>query len=375
VALSLVLLAAAGVLIRTLAELRGIDTGIERSDGVIVAYPEPAQPSAYDGIDNDAYYPQLLARIAAIPGVERASVSLLKPRTGRGFRDAVVRQGAPAATGVAATRSPVAPGFFDAVGIGLIKGRDFDWRDQSRSAGVTILSASLARRLFGDANPLGQRVRVGIDPARDAPEVIGVVRDARVFYLKTDDAFAAYTAALQDPAASYKCFVIRGERVLAADLMRAVEGLGRERLGNVVTLQSITDQSLLLERLAALVSGFFGSVVLLLAGVGLFGLLAQQSCSVEGDRIRIAVGADHRRVVSEVVRKGLTVTVAALVVGVVLALAGVRGVEALLFGIIPQDPLTLSTAAAALVAVSLVATIVPALRATRVDPITTLRGD
>lgn len=376
VALSLVLLAAAGVLVRTLAELRRIDTGIERSDAVVVAYPEPAQPGAYDGIDNDAYYRQVLARIEALPGVERASVSLLKPGIGGGFREAVVRQGTSAAAGVAATRTPVAPGFFDALGIRLINGRDFDWRDESRSQRVAILSESLARRLFGNTDPLGQRVRVGLDPARDALEVIGVVRDARVYELRTDDAFAAYTAALQDPAPSYKCFVVRSETLSAADLRRAVEELGRERLGNVVTLRWITDQSLLLERLAAMISGFFGSIVLLLAGVGLFGLLAQTVAQRRKEiGIRIAVGADYRRVVSEIVRKGLAVTVTGLVVGGALALVGMRVVEALLFGVGPRDPMTLSTAAAALVAVAVVASIVPALRAARVDPITALRGD
>ena len=138
--------------------------------------PGEAHPGAYDGLDNDAYYQQVLRRIEALPGVRRASVSLTKPGTGGGFRDAVVRLGdRQEAAGVAATRSPVAPGFFAAVGIPVVKGRDFEWRDNSRGLGVTILSQSLARRLFGDADPVGQRVRVGLDPSRDALEVIGVV--------------------------------------------------------------------------------------------------------------------------------------------------------------------------------------------------------
>ncbi len=261
-ALSLVLLTAAGLLVRSLSELRGLNTGIERSEDVFVAYPEAAHPGAYQGLDNDAYYQQVLARIEALPGVSRASVSLLNPGTGGGFRDTVIRLGdLPDAAGPAATRSPVAPGFFAAVGLAVVKGRDFEWRDNSRGRRVTILSESLARRLFGDADPLGQRVRVGLDPARNDLEVIGVVADARLYDLKNPDVFAAYTPALQDQNASFKCFVVRGENVSFAALTQAVESLGRERMGEVTTLRHITDRSLLLERLAAMMSSFFGSLV------------------------------------------------------------------------------------------------------------------
>jgi hypothetical protein len=120
-----------------------------RSD-VFVAYPGDAYPGACDGIDNDTYDPQVRRRIEALPGVTRASVSLLKPGTGGGGLDAVVRLGeTQEAAGVTATRSPVAPGFFAAVAIPVVKGRDFEWRDNSGGRRVTILSQSLARRLFG----------------------------------------------------------------------------------------------------------------------------------------------------------------------------------------------------------------------------------
>ena len=376
-ALSLVLLTTAGVLIRSLSELRAVKTGIERSADVVVAYPREAHPGAYDKLDNDAYYPQVLRRIEALPGVKRASVSLLKPGTGGGFRDAVVRLGdIQEAAGVAATRSPVAPGFFAAVGIPVVNGRDFEWRDNSRGLRVTILSQSLARRLFGDADAVGQRVRVGLDPSRDGLEVIGVVADARLYDLKSTDVFAAYTPALQDQNASFKCFVIRGDNLSFASLKEAVESLGREQVGNIVTLQYITDRSLLLERLTALMSSFFGSLVLLLAGVGLFGLMSYAVAQRRREiGIRMALGADRLRVVRDVVRDGLTVTLAGLAVGVVAALVAVRVVRTLLFGVTPQDPLTLAGAAASLIAIAILACAVPASRAARVDPVIALRGE
>ena len=376
-ALSLVLLTTAGVLIRSLSELRAVKTGIERSDDVVVAYPREAHPGAYDKLDNDAYYPQVLRRIEALPGVKRASVSLLKPGTGGGFRDPVVPLGdIQEAAGVAATRSPVAPGFFAAVGIPVVNGRDFEWRDNSRGLRVTILSHSLARRLFGDADAVGQRVRVGLDPSRDVLEVIGIVADARLYDLKSTDVFAAYTPALQDQDASFKCFVIRGDNLSFASLKEAVESLGREQVGNIVTLQYITDRSLLLERLTALMSSFFGSLVLLLAGVGLFGLMAYAVAQRRREiGIRMTLGADRHRVVRDVVRDGLTVTLAGLAVGVVAALAAVRVVRTLLFGVTPQDPLTLAGAAASLIAIAILACAVPASRAARVDPVIALRGE
>jgi ABC-type antimicrobial peptide transport system permease subunit len=241
---------------------------------------------------------------------------------------------------------------------------------------VTVISRSLARHLFGNDSPVGERVRIGLDPSAAPVEVIGVVEDARVYDLRSDDTLAAYTAALQDPAANFKCFVIRGDDVSAADIMRAVSALGRERMGSVVTLRFITDQSLLLERLAAMLSGFFGTLVLLLASVGIFGLLAQRVAQRRSEiAIRMAAGADRRRVISEVVRRGLGVTAAGLALGSILSVWTVRLVETLLFGVAPDDPVTLVTAAGALFTAAILASIVPALRAARVDPMTALRGD
>jgi predicted permease len=376
-AFSLILLTMAGVLIRSLTELRALKTGIERSDGVYVAYPAPAGPNAYGHIDNDTYYPQLLQRIEAVPGVTRASASLLKPGTGGGFRDAVARFGQTEdAAGVLATRSPVSPGFFEAVGIPVVNGRAFDWRDNARGTRVTMLSQSLSRRLFGNTDPVGQRVRVGVDPSRAGLEVVGVVADARLYDLKSADVYAAYTPALQDESVDNKCLVIRGSHISLAAIKDAVEGLGHERLGDMVTLQYITDRSLLSERLTALMSSFFGSLVLLLAGLGVFGLMSYAVAQRRREiGIRMALGASRGRVVRDVVRDGLTVTLVGLAVGVLAALATVGIVKTLLFGVTPQDPLTLAVAGASLVAIAILACSVPASRAARVDPMITLRGE
>jgi putative ABC transport system permease protein len=258
----------------------------------------------------------------------------------------------------------------------VLSGRDFDWRDTSDGQGVTILSQSLARRLFGDADPLGQRVRVGLDPSRGDLEVIGVVADARLYDVKDPDVFAAYTPALQDRNASYKCFVVRGDNVSFRAVTEAVESLGYERMREMVSLQYITERSLLVERLTALMSSVFGALVLLLAGVGLFGLM---SYSVSQRRrefgIRMALGADRRRVVTDVLRDGLRVTLAGLAAGTMAAIGAVQLVRTLVFGVTPQDPLTFAAATGLLVAIALLACSVPAARAARVDPMIAIRAE
>jgi predicted permease len=376
VALSLVLLTSAGLLIRSLSQLRAVDTGIERSEAVFVAYPEAVRPGVYASVDNDSYYREVLTRIEALPGVTRAGISLLKPGSGGGFRDAVIPIDATSdAAGVAATRSPVSPGFFAAVGIRIVKGRDIDWRDGSRGQPVTILSESLAQRLFGARDPIGQYVRVGLEPTRPL-EVIGVAADARLYDLKDPDMMAAYTPALQDRNASLKCFVIRAGDFPSAGLRTAIEQMGLERVGNIVTLRYITDRSLLLERLTASISSFFGSLVLLLAGVGLFGLMSQTVTQRRKEiGIRMTVGADRARIVGDIVRSALMVTLSGVVVGLLASLGSVRLVESLVFGISAEDPMTFLLAAASLVLAALVACAVPAWRASRIDPLIALRAE
>jgi ABC-type antimicrobial peptide transport system permease subunit len=217
---------------------------------------------------------------------------------------------------------------------------------------------------------------VGLDPSRDVLEVIGIAADARLYNLKSPDVLAAYTPALQDQNVNFKCFVVRGDNVSLASLTEAVESLGREQVDDIVTLQYITDRSLLLERLTALMSSFFGSLVLLLAGVGLFGLMSYAVAQRRREvGIRMALGADRDRVVRNVVGEGLAVTLAGLAGGAVIALVAVRVVRPLLYGVTPQDPLTLAGAAASLLAIAILACAVPAWRAARVDPMVALRSE
>ncbi len=377
VALSLVLLATAGVLVRSLGAVRAIASGIERTDDVYVAYTW-GRPGGFDGVDNDVYYPNLLRRVAELPGVRGVSASLYKPGTSGTLRELVAAGGETAILerGISSDRTPVAPGFFDAVGIRLVSGRDFAWSDRSQAPRVAILSQSLARRLFAGRDPIGQRIHIGLQPDRPDAEVIGIAADARLYNVKNPDLVAVYTPALQDPQANYKCLVIRGGSVGFQDVKRAVESLGRENLFRMVTLRYISERALLQERLTAMFSTFFSALALLLAAIGVYGLMAY---TVEQRRreigIRVALGADARRVMTGIVRDGVSVTLAGAAVGFAAALASVQLVKTLLYGIAPHDPITLIAAPLSLLLIAALACAIPALRAARVDPIVALRAE
>jgi putative ABC transport system permease protein len=378
IALSLVLVANAGLLVRSLSEVRSIQSGISRTDGVFVAYPSP-RAGGYDHLDSDVYYQQVLGRISAVPGVHRASASLLKPATdGTGWLDLVAPIAEPSVLerGVQSTRTPVSPGFLDAVGVQVVKGRDFSWQDGSRGRPVTILSQSLARRLFGTGDPIGHRVRIGLTPERQDVEVIGVAADARLYDVKNPNLMAVYVPALQDPSANNKCFVIRGTNVPYGALKQAVESLGREDLGGMVTMRYITDRALLQERLMAMLSGFFGALALLLSGIGLYGLMAYLVAQRQREMgIRVALGADTARIMRDVIRDGLAVSLGGVATGLVAALAASQLIKSLLFGVTPRDPITMLATPAVLVAIAILASVVPAIRAARVDPMIALRAE
>ena len=175
VGLSLVLLINAGLLVRSLQAIRAVDSGL-RTDNVFVVYPGP-KPGGYQGVDHDSYYPAVLQRLAAIPGVRGASASLFKPAAGGGAAPEPVSRvgGAAGSSEVPAVRTPVSPGFFDTLGLPVLTGRDFEWRDHSRSRRVAVLSRALADRLFGGGAAVGQRIRIGVAPADQDVEVVGIV--------------------------------------------------------------------------------------------------------------------------------------------------------------------------------------------------------
>ena len=378
VGLSLVLLMNAGLLVRSLQKIRTVESGI-RTDDVFVVYPA-ARPGGYQGVDHDSYYPAVLQRLGAVAGVRDVSISLSKPAAGVGAVPEPVSRAA-AAPGaspeVPAVRSAVSPGFFATLGLPVLTGRDFDWRDHSRGRRVAVISQTLADRVFGGRAAVGQRIRIGVAPENQDVDVIGIVADARLYNLKDSNVAAAYVPALQTPDPAGKCYVVRGQGVSLAAIRQAVESLGIELVNSrVESLTFIVGRALLQERLVAAFAAFFGALALLIAGIGLYGLTSYHVSERRREiGIRMALGADAGRVMVGVVRDAVRITAVGVLAGGAAALAAAQLLRTLLFGVTTYDPVTMIAAPALLLITAIAAGLEPAARAARVDPVLTLRAE
>lgn len=375
VGVSLVLLVHAGLLVRSLQEVRAVPSGMDASD-VTIAYPSE-RPGGYRNVDNDSYVRNLVARLEQIPGVQRAAISNFKPAGGGIGGGEIVAKAAsaPDAEGVAATFMSVSPHLFDVLRMPMRNGRDFGWGDDSRSRRVAVVSQTLAQRLFKDAPALGQRVRVGVHPHRQDLEIIGVVADAHVYDLKDPNLASIYVASLQEPElVDGKCLVIRGTGVSPQIIDAAISPFGHETVSHAESLTYIVDRVLLQDRLTAMFGTFFGAIALLLAAVGLYGLLSfEVGQRLREMAIRIALGAERRDVIERVVRDGVGIAAVGLAAGVLLALGSVEILRSFIFGVSPYDITTIVVAVAALAIIAILACLLPALRASNADPTSILR--
>ena len=376
VGVSLMLLVHAGLLIRSLQHVRAVSSGMDVSD-VLVAYPSP-RPGGYRNIDNDSYFRNLVARLEQIPGVERVAISNFKPAGGAlGGGEFVANAAGPTpdAEGVRATFMSVSPQLFDVLRIPVADGRDFGWGDRSQSRRVAVVSQTLARRLFGAGPVLGQRVRVGTHPRRQDIEVVGVVGDAHIYHLKDPNLASIYVASLQEPElVDGKCLVIRGTGVSLQAVDAAVSPFGYEFVSRSESLTYIVDRVLLQDRLTAMFATFFGATALLLAAVGVYGLMSfEVSQRLREMAIRLALGAGRRDLLKHVLGDGVGITLVGLAAGALLALSSVGVLRSLIFGVTPYDVTTIAAAVSILAAIATLACVLPALRASRADPTSILR--
>jgi predicted permease len=375
VAVSLMLLVHGGLLIRSLQKVRAVSSGMDVSN-VVVAYPT-ARPGGYQNVDNDGYFRNLVARLELIPGVQRAAISNFKPAGGGvgGGELVASAESAPDAEGVRATFMSVSPQLFDVLRIPMREGRDFRWSDQSRSPRVAVVSQALAQRLFNGAPGLGRRVRVGLHPGRQDIEIVGVVGDAHIYDLKDPNLASIYVAALQEPElVDGKCLVIRGSGLSLQAIDARLAPFGYETVSRAESVEYIVDRVLLQDRLVAMFATFFGAIALLLAAVGVYGLMSfEVNQRLREIAIRVALGADRRTVVRTVVGDGVGIATVGLVAGVLLALSSVEVLRSLIFGVTPYDVTTIAAAIATLSSVATLACVPPALRASRADPTSILR--
>jgi ABC-type antimicrobial peptide transport system permease subunit len=266
---------------------------------------------------------------------------------------------------------------FEALGIPLLRGRDFTYNDGEETQKVAILSATLERQLFGEGLGIGQHVRLSSRPEWQDVEVVGIANDSHVFDIRGNNRAAIYTAAVQSgPASHYKCLIARAPESTTPRLREAIESFGVEVMSRTQTLDYARNRAILQERLMAGLSGYFAVLALMLVSAGIYGLLSYVlSLRRKEIGIRMALGADAPRMTRSMLRDGLIVTGAGITAGVAGALVTVPLIRRLLINTSPYDPMAIGLPGVLLFVVTSVASLLPALRAGRVEPLAELRRD
>jgi len=383
IAVSVILLTGAGLLTRTMLQLSEVKTGLTTENILTMEVPFD-----FDGKDADhkAAFERMQLEVAAIPGVSEVGIASTMPlRATEAVLD-VRADGRPLQSGEAIPRADyrtVSPGYFHAAGIPLLKGREFQETDTPTSGKVVILNKSLADRLFGDRDPIGQRVSwtgevlkfIGLSD--EWRTVVGVVGDT-----KDGGLDAAPRGVMFQPMKQEAMFggglVIRADRdpqALAGAATRIVRKIvPNDPIENVLTISQIKDQSVAPRRLNAVLVSSFGVLAVIIAAVGIAGVLAfSVSARTNEIGIRMSLGADSARVQRMILGEGGTLLLYGLFLGVAGALIGTRLIRGLLFGVAPNDPATLVGVAVMMVVVGIAACWLPAVRAARIDPAVAIR--
>lgn len=379
-ALSLLLVAGAGLLLRSFAQILKVDPGF-RPEGVLtlrVALPDAvySKPEQVRG-----FYSELLERVQRVPGVQFAGAVSGLPLSGQGGSGTTTvdsQSVPPEDTTPEADQRVVTADYFKAMGISLVRGRFFDARDSDTAARVTIVDESLAQTYWPNEDPIGKRLHGGGAKSR-APwaTVIGVVRHVRNRTLEARSRVEVYWSENQVTASAMTLAVLTSGNPmnLVPTIQREVGAMDPDLpVYRVRTMTEVMGDSLERRRLALVLLGFFAGLALLLAGVGIYGV---SSYSVAQGRqeigLRMALGADRGRVMRLMIGRGMGPIGVGLGVGVVLALSLTRLMSGLLFAVRPWDPLAVGGAAVLLTAAAFFAILIPARRATKVDPMVALR--
>ncbi len=374
--LALVLLVSAGLVVQSLLHMTEVDPGF-RPEHVVTArldlgdkYPDAAQIPLYRA---------LLTDLGGRPGIEAAGATDTPPLVAGGFFTSIHLIGKPPRPENQPLMSSivtVTPGFFRALGQPLLEGREIDWRDAEPTI---VLSAEAARAFWPGESPIGHRIAIGADSLGN--EIVGVAGDTHRASLSTPPAPVVYVA-MQRYAKILRSMslVVRGRSDVAA-IVAATRGAVHDAdpalpLYSVQTMQEVVDQSLAQPRLEASLLALFGGASLLLAAFGIYAVLSHSVVQREQELgVRMALGATRRDVLCLVLREGAALSAVGIVVGAAGALAATRLLKSWLFGIGRTDPVTFAAVAAGLVLIALIATWVPARRATRVDPLIVMRGE
>jgi predicted permease len=387
VALSMLLVAGAGLFARSLYNLKHLNPGFDTND--LISFTVNPSLAGYDEARIKGFYETLLARLREQPGVVSASAAQIAVLTGSGSQRTIRVQGYEPRPdeNMNPSTSEVGPDYFRTLGLPLVAGRELTDRDAAGAPRVAVVNETFAKSFFGRDNPIGRRFyfRPSSDPLE--VEIVGVVKDAlyenmREGTTKENPTLRfAYTSYQQSDELDQMTIYVRASGGAAATIPDRIRQVVRDLDASIPvyqmqTLQRTVDDALFNERTLALLSSAFGILATILAAVGLYGVMSYiVSRRTREIGIRIALGAERSTVIGMVLQDVALLTLVGIAIGVPAVLSLSQLVRSQLFGISPADPLTMSVAAGALALVALLAGYIPARRASRVQPVLALKYD
>jgi len=376
VAISVLLLASAALFVRSLNAVLSLAAGVDRTVLVLTA---DAEAAGYEDERAAAFYQQLLERVRNVPGVASASVSMYPPLSGGdgAWTENVGVDGAAPVSGAGGTVyfNTVSPAYFRTTGMTLVRGRDIADSDNAPGPPVAVVNETLVRRFFPGRDPIGQRITIGRDKSRQNLQIVGIVSDARYQRLQEEPRSIAYLPWLQQRGGNMFLELRAQSPAAVADAVRREAG----SIDAVVPLhlQTVSDrirEALVTERVLAALAALLAGAAAMLACAGLYGLLAYAVTRRTREiGLRLALGARPFSVTTGVLADSLILTGIGVAFGLGLALALGRFARGLIFEIAPVDPISIAAAALSMLIVAVLASVVPAWRAARIDPVAALK--
>jgi putative ABC transport system permease protein len=388
VAMAFILLVGSGLMMRSFFRLMNVETGIDASNVLTLGVPVTSQRFP-DATRLNLYLREIRAAVDAVPGVAETAWSCAPPMQGACY--GMPMQVASRAIVDRANRTGgffkiVSPSYFSALRLKMIRGRPLSDRDTKDAPPVVVINERLAKREFGDKDPIGERLLIQeIVPGKtelgpEIPwEIVGVVRDEKVNGIADDRSTGVYVSNEQSPA-YFQTLSVRTHLdplALQKAITAVIHAVNKDQaLTDIRTVDQIKERSLANNRLQSVLLGIFAAVALLLAGIGIYGVISYSVAQrTQEIGIRSALGASRAVLLQLVLGRGLMLTIIGLVLGVAGSLGLTRLMASLLYGVSARDPMTMALVATLLALVALLACYIPAERATRIDPLLALRAE
>ena len=380
VSLSLVLLAGALLFVRSLRNLVTLDTGF-RENGLLIANVDISR-SNYNVERRAAYFRDLLGTVRHAPGVDDVATAAIVPVSGSGWNHTIEILDGPKQGNIVPWFNRITPSYFKTMDTPLLAGRMFDNRDTLASPEVAIVNEEFRKKYLGGANPLGKEFRLVVGPGepQHVYQIVGLVRNSKYQSLRDNFVPIVFVAADQEKDPGFGVnMIVRSSAPLGSlmpELKRAILSVNPVASIEFKVFKTTLRESILRERLMAILSGFFGFLAAILATAGLYGVISYMVARRRNEiGIRVALGANRANILRLVLREAGVLLVAGLVIGTGLSISAAQTAGSLVYGLQPSDPVTIELAVALLAVVALAASLIPALRASRLNPMAALREE